>query len=211
VQDGAGTSASAVRVLVVADTHLGPGQSGWLIDELTDELSATDVILHAGDVTDASVLDAFGAFAPVHAVKGNNDRTLALPERLIVELGGCRVALVHDSGPADGRQARLRRWFPDADLVVFGHSHLPWHTVDVRSRDVRSGDVRSRDVRSGDVRTGGGDTQHQLNPGSAVQRRRARHRTVARVELVDRTVRSVVHVPLIGSPTGATGSSRTSG
>ncbi len=177
MQDIAGHSAAAVRVLVVADTHLGPGQAGGLIEELAGELSGADVILHAGDVVDVSVLDAFGAFAPVHAVKGNNDRTLALLEQLTVDLGGCLVALVHDSGPAGGRQERLHRWFPEADLVVFGHSHLPWHTTDVRSGDAH--------------------TQHQLNPGSAVQRRRARYRTVARVELVGGAVRSVVHVPLI--------------
>ena len=68
----------------------------------------------------------------VHAVEGNNDHGLLLPERLTVDVDGCVIAMVHDSGAAAGRAARLRRWFPDADVVVFGHSHLPWHETDVR-------------------------------------------------------------------------------
>src|SRR5262249_57987460 len=83
----------------------------------------------AGDVCTARVLDELAGYAPVLAVKGNNDgRDVAAwgaPDRLETSIEGLRVAMVHDSGPAAGRPARLRRWFPGAALVVFGHSHIP--------------------------------------------------------------------------------------
>ncbi|MFT3854390.1 MAG: metallophosphoesterase family protein [Ilumatobacteraceae bacterium] len=161
-----------MNVLVVADTHLGPGQGDRLVALLGARLAAADVILHAGDITDASVLDELAAFAPVHAVLGNNDHGVALPERRIVPLDGCAVAMVHDSGPSAGRAARLRRWFPDADAVVFGHSHLPWDAVDVRAD---------------------GHVQHHVNPGSATQRRRAPRCTVAWLDLAGGQVRAVRH------------------
>jgi uncharacterized protein len=164
-----------MNVLLLADTHLREGQGDRLVDLLRDHLEAADVIIHAGDVTDASVLTALTEFAPVHAVLGNNDRGMALPERLVVELDGCAVAAVHDSGPAGGRTARLRRWFPEADVVVFGHSHLPWHEIDVRSDD---------------------HAQHQVNPGSAVQRRAAPHHTVAVLQLRGGVVADVSHIVL---------------
>lgn len=163
-----------VRALVIADTHLGPGRAELLTIPIAGELAVADVILHAGDVTDPSLLDALAAYAPVHAVRGNNDRGSTLAERLTVELDGCLVAMVHDSGAAAGRARRLRRWFPDAEVVVFGHSHLPWHEVDVRTED------RHR--------------QHHVNPGSPTQRRRAPERTVAWLDLAGGTVAGVRHV-----------------
>ena len=84
----------------------------------------------------------------------------------------CTVAAVHDSGPSTGRTARLRRWFPRADVVLFGHSHAPWHERDVDDR---------------------GHVQHHVNPGSAVQRRREPHCTVAWLSLVDGSVAEVRH------------------
>jgi putative phosphoesterase len=161
-----------VNVLVLADTHLGAGRGASLVERLAPRLEAADAILHAGDITDVSVLDDLAAFAPVHAVLGNNDHGVDLPERRIVVLGGCAVAMVHDSGPAGGRAARLRRWFPDADVVVFGHSHLPWDEVDGRAD---------------------GHVQRHVNPGSATQRRRAPRCTVAWLDLADGTVRGVRH------------------
>lgn len=165
-----------MRVLVIADTHLGAGQGARLTSLLGDRLRIASAILHAGDVTDESVLEELEEFAPVHAVLGNNDRGLDLPERRVVMLGGCRVAMVHDSGDASGRSVRLRRWFPDADVVVFGHSHLPWNERDVRPED--------------------GHVQHQLNPGSATQRRRAPRCTVAWLDLLGGRVVSVEHDPV---------------
>ena len=162
-----------MKALVLADTHLGVGQGDRLTRLLGDRLRIAGAILHAGDITDESILAALAPFAPVHAVLGNNDHGVALPERRVIELGGCRVAMVHDSGDAAGRARRLRRWFPDADVVVFGHSHLPWNEVDVRPED--------------------GHVQHHVNPGSATQRRRAPRCTVAWLELRAGKVESVTH------------------
>ena len=93
----------------------------------------------------ASVLDELRARVPTSfAVKGNNDHQLDLPERLCVDVAGCALAIVHDSGPAAGRAARLRRWFPTSDVVVFGHSHIPWHEVDVESGRARAAPRQSR-------------------------------------------------------------------
>ncbi len=131
---------------------------------LGERLTRADAILHAGDITDVAVLGALAAFAPTYAVLGNNDHGVALPERRVVDLDGCQVAMVHDSGQAGGRAARLRRWFPDADAVVFGHSHLPWDEVDVDPV---------------------GHVQHHVNPGSATQRRRAPRCTVAWLTIED--------------------------
>lgn len=91
------------------------------------------MILHAGDVCTPDVLDELSQWAPVHVVRGNNDgldvATWGAPDTLTLELAGLPVAMVHDSGAAAGRPARLRRWFPDARLVVFGHSHIPLNEV----------------------------------------------------------------------------------
>ena len=92
-------------------------------------MAAADVILHAGDFIETPVLEAIQALGPpVRAVRGNVD-SAALQARLplvrTVEAGGARIAMVHDAGPAAGRLARLRRRFPEAGAVVFGHSHLP--------------------------------------------------------------------------------------
>lgn len=174
-----GVSGRETDVLLIADTHLGPGRGGDLTSALAGELAVADVVVHAGDVTDRSVLEAVSEAAPqadVHAVAGNLDGGLSLPERLSLDIAACAVAVVHDSGPAVGRRARLRRWFPDADLVVFGHSHLPWHDVDVRASD--------------------GHVQHHVNPGSPTLRRRAPTCSIAHVLLAEGAVAAVHHVPL---------------
>jgi uncharacterized protein len=165
-----------MNVLLIADTHLRDGEGARLVERLGSHLETVDVIVHAGDITDASVLTALEKYAPVRAVLGNNDHGMILPERFVVELDGCGVAAVHDSGPAAGRTARLRRWFPQADVVVFGHSHIPWHEVDVRSAD--------------------GHVQHHVNPGSAMQRRAAPHHTAALLTLRDGVVADVTHIVL---------------
>ena len=148
-----------MNVLVLSDTHMGPSRPGRrLPDRVYELLDDADAILHAGDVTGEELLHELSGFAPVHAVLGNNDVSLRLPERLEVDLDGVRVAMVHDSGPSSGRVVRLRRWFPEADVVVFGHSHLPWHEVD----------------------PGG---QLHLNPGSPTERRMAPTRTVGWLQI----------------------------
>jgi uncharacterized protein len=149
-----------MRIMVLADTHLRQGVEGLPI-LVADQLHAADVVLHAGDVVSQQLLDDLAGAATLHAVRGNNDHHLdRLPERLEITIEGVRVAMVHDSGARPGRAARMRRWFPTADLVVFGHSHEP---VDEQ----------------------GIDGQRLFNPGSPTQRRRQPHPTVGWLELVD--------------------------
>ena len=117
-----------MQLAIVADTHLPRGKR-LLPQACVQRLRAADLILHAGDLSTVDVLRMFEALGPpVAAVHGNVDapelRAL-LPATRIVEADGARIAMVHDAGPAKGRLARMRRRFPDADAVVFGHSHIP--------------------------------------------------------------------------------------
>jgi uncharacterized protein len=117
-----------VKVVVLSDTH-APRRWRSCPPQVAGYLRDADLILHAGDVCAAWVLDELAAYAPVRAVLGNNDgpdvAAWGAPPDLELDLDGLRVAMIHDSGPAAGRTARLRRRFPGADLVVFGHSHIP--------------------------------------------------------------------------------------
>lgn len=122
-----------MRVVVVADTHAPRRWKGCPPGLAAALETRPDLILHAGDVCTVDVLGLLRGFAPVTCVLGNNDgaaiAAAGATHRWQGELDGVRVAMVHDSGARDGRPARLRRWFPDADLVVFGHSHIPWDTT----------------------------------------------------------------------------------
>lgn len=111
-------------------------------------------------MVDRSLLDELTGFGTVHAVLGNNDRDLVLPETLELDLAGVAFAMVHDAGPAKGREGRLHRRFPAAAVVVFGHSHVPWDRVG----------------------TGG---QRLFNPGSPTDRRAQPHHTVGVLDLDD--------------------------
>ncbi|HEX6023734.1 MAG TPA: metallophosphoesterase family protein [Solirubrobacter sp.] len=115
---------------VISDTHL-PRGSRRLPDTCVERLKAADAILHAGDFMELEVLEALQAFGPpVYAVRGNVDSAqlqARLPLTRTVTLDNVRIAMLHDAGPSTGRLARLRRRFPDADAVVFGHSHIPLH------------------------------------------------------------------------------------
>jgi putative phosphoesterase len=158
-----------VDVVVLADTHLRSGLAA-LPARLLAALDSADVIVHAGDVVSVVALRELRRTAVVHAVLGNNDHDLVglLPERLTLELGGVSVGVVHDSGPSVGRAARLQRWFPGLDLVVFGHSHAP---------------VNERGV--------GG--QWLFNPGSPTQRRSEPHHSFGRLRVAGgRITRRVV-------------------
>ena len=124
----------AVRAVVLSDTHLRPGGRRRLPDAVYRGLETADVVLHAGDIVTADLLHELSGWAPVHAVLGNNDldpALAALPETRVEILDGVRVGMVHDSGPRTGRAGRLHRLFPDADVVVFGHSHIPWNEAGV--------------------------------------------------------------------------------
>jgi putative phosphoesterase len=120
-----------MRLAIISDTHLPRGNRA-LPEACVARLRAADLILHAGDLIEISVLRELEALGPpVVGVHGNVDRpevVAALPERQVVELpGGVRVGMVHDAGPARGRLARQRAAFGDCAAVVFGHSHIPLH------------------------------------------------------------------------------------
>jgi putative phosphoesterase len=117
-----------MKVAVLSDTH-APRYWKACPPAVARRLDGADLILHAGDVCRAWVLEELAAFAPVRAVLGNNDdpdvAAWGAPGTLELDLDGLPVAMVHDAGPAAGRARRLRRRFPGAELVVFGHSHIP--------------------------------------------------------------------------------------
>ena len=118
-----------MEIAVISDTHL-PRGARRLPEACVARLQTADLILHAGDLIRLSVVRELESYGPVVAVHGNVDDAevrAVLPASASVEAGGARIGLVHDAGPAKGRLARLRRRFPEADAVVFGHSHIPWH------------------------------------------------------------------------------------
>lgn len=138
-------------IAVISDTHMPKGGRA-LPERCVELLREADATLHAGDFFAIGTLQEIKALSrgPVHAVYGNVDEARLrdlLPETLEVDLDGLRVAMIHDAGPAKGRIARMRRRFPAADAVVFGHSHLPLHEEE--------------------------DGFQIFNPGSPTERRRA--------------------------------------
>jgi uncharacterized protein len=116
-------------------------------------------IVHTGDLTSRTVLEMLEDIAPVYAVQGNVDEPevrALLPERLVAEIEGLRIGVVHDGGRRSRREARLRGWFPDCDVIAYGHSHMP--------------EIQSY------------DGCWIVNPGSPTERRRAPAHTIAVVE-----------------------------
>jgi putative phosphoesterase len=150
------------EILVLADTHIRRGSTRRLPPAVYTALEQADLVLHAGDVLTAEFLEELAGFAPTLAVLGNNDGELAgqLPEERLLTVEGFRVAMVHDSGPRQGRESRLHRRFPTAGLVVFGHSHIP-------------------------VDGPGLDGQWLFNPGSPTERRRQPVHTFGRLNIDD--------------------------
>ncbi|WP_031079288.1 metallophosphoesterase family protein [Streptomyces sp. NRRL S-118] len=144
-----------VRLVLTSDTHV-PKCAKSLPAELLDAVERADAVVHAGDWVDTATLDLLESRARLLvAVHGNNDGPdlrARLPEVARAVLGGLRWGVVHDSGPAQGRERRCEQRFPDLDVLVFGHSHIPWDT------------------------TGPGGLR-LLNPGSPTDRRRQPHRT----------------------------------
>ncbi|WP_345403972.1 metallophosphoesterase family protein [Nonomuraea salmonea] len=148
-----------VKVVALSDTH-APRRWRSCPPRVAEHLRGADAILHAGDVCVPSVLAELAAYAPVHVVQGNNDGPdVDAPETLDLTLDGLRIGMIHDSGPAKGRLARMRRRFPEADLVVFGHSHIPLDES--------------------------GDGLRIFNPGSPTDRRRQPHGTVGLLTIED--------------------------
>ena len=144
-----------MKLVLLADTHV-PKRARDLPAEVWAAVEDADVVLHAGDWVDVALLDVLEERAArLVAVVGNNDGP-ALQARLPLvaraELGGVRFAVVHETGDKTGREARCAAAYPDVDVLVFGHSHIPWDTV-------------------------AGTGLRLLNPGSPTDRRRQPHRT----------------------------------
>jgi putative phosphoesterase len=152
-----------VIVAVIADTHMPRGARRLPVDHLQH----ADAILHAGDFMELSVLHELQALGkPVHAVRGNVDShelIVRLPLQRTVQFGAVRIGMVHDAGPAKGRLERMRRRFPDADAVVFGHSHIPLHQRDASGFQI-------------------------FNPGSPTERRRQPRHTLGLAHIDGRTL-----------------------
>ncbi|MEU0216491.1 metallophosphoesterase [Streptomyces sp. NPDC006265] len=157
-----------MRLLLMSDTHL-PKRAGELPAPLLAELPYADVVFHAGDWVDAATLDLLEARCRrLVGVYGNNDGPqlrARLPEVAYAELGGVRFGVIHETGAKQGRQQRCAARFPDLDVLVFGHSHIPWDTT----------------APSG---------LRLLNPGSPTDRRRQPHctymtATIAEGQLTD--------------------------
>ncbi|MBV8429724.1 MAG: metallophosphoesterase family protein [Solirubrobacterales bacterium] len=139
-----------MQIALISDTHMPKG-TRRLPEACIERLKAADLIVHAGDLSRVSVLEELRAYSPVIAVRGNVDDTEvrnALPETAQFDASGATIAVIHDAGPAAGRLERLKRRFPSADAVVFGHSHQPAHQEDRRGFQI-------------------------FNPGSPTERRRA--------------------------------------
>jgi uncharacterized protein len=158
---------------VVSDTHAPRFWKGCP-DGVARVLRGADAILHAGDVCVPSVLDELAGFAPVRVVAGNNDGpdvvAWGAPETSEFELDGLRVAMIHDSGAAKGRLGRMHRRFPAAELVVFGHSHIP---LDEQDEHVRI-----------------------FNPGSPTDKRHQPHGTVGVLHIQDGRLQTAQILPV---------------
>jgi putative phosphoesterase len=152
-----------MRLVITADTHV-PGRARDLPAALWTAVDAADVVVHAGDWVAESLLDALEARSRrLIGVYGNNDGPplrARLPEVALADLDGVRLAVVHETGPRQRREERCAARFPDRDLLVFGHSHIPWDTT-----------------APGGLRL--------LNPGSPTDRRAQPAATFLTVSIVD--------------------------
>ncbi|MGP4007322.1 metallophosphoesterase family protein [Streptomyces sp. 4N124] len=152
-----------MRLLLMSDTHL-PKRAKALPGQLLAELPHADVVFHAGDWVDTATLDLLEAHCRrLIGVYGNNDGPdlrARLPEVAYAELAGLRFGVVHETGAAQGREARCAARFPDLDVLVFGHSHIPWDTTAPNGLRL-------------------------LNPGSPTDRRRQPHRTYMTATVAD--------------------------
>lgn len=166
------------RVLLLSDTHL-PVRAKALQEQVWRMVEEADVVIHAGDWVDIALLDELEQRARrLIGVAGNNDGTVLwdrLGEVARAEVDGVRFAVIHETGAATGREARCDARFgpgsdEPADVLVFGHSHIPWDTTTASGLRL-------------------------LNPGSPTDRRRQPVGTVMRVELADGALRSVELVP----------------
>ncbi|WP_175009629.1 metallophosphoesterase [Cellulosimicrobium sp. TH-20] len=162
------------RLLLLSDTHV-PVRARALPDQVWRAVDDADVVVHAGDWVSAELLDALEARAArLVGVAGNNDGPdlhARLPEVARTTVEGLRLAVVHETGGKDGRERRADAAFPDVDVLVFGHSHIPWDTTS-----------------PGGLRL--------LNPGSPTDRRRQPVGTFLTAVVDDGALRDVELVPV---------------
>ncbi|MEU3765745.1 metallophosphoesterase [Amycolatopsis keratiniphila] len=158
-----------MRLLLIADTHL-PLRAKALPDQVWREVDAADVVVHAGDWVEVALLDELEARSErLIGVYGNNDGAdlrARLPEIARADLDGVRLAVIHETGGKQGRERRCDEQFPDTDVLVFGHSHIPWDTVTPNGLRL-------------------------LNPGSPTDRRRQPFCTYQTAEVRDGELRDV--------------------
>lgn len=154
-----------MHLFLIADTHV-PKRARALPEPVWAEVALADVVVHAGDWVVPELLDTLDSrSARLVGMHGNNDGPelrARLPEVARVELGGLRVAVVHETGPSTHRDARMAAPYPDVDLLVFGHSHIPWDA---------------------EHRRADGSVLRLLNPGPPTDRRRQPHCTYLTAEL----------------------------
>jgi len=162
------------RLLLLSDTHV-PVRARGLPEQVWRAVDAADVVVHAGDWVSVDLLDALESRSQrLVGVAGNNDGPALhdrLPEVARTTIDGLRVAVVHETGGKEGRERRADAAFPDTDLLVFGHSHIPWDTT----------------APSG---------MRLLNPGSPTDRRRQPVGTFLTATVDDGALRDVVLVPV---------------
>jgi uncharacterized protein len=149
-------------IAIISDTHMPKGERR-LSEACRARLICAEAIVHAGDLSTLAVLEELRALGPpVTAVHGNVDDAAVratLPGTATVALGPRRIVVIHDAGAAAGRMARMRRRFPGADAVIFGHSHIPL------------------------IETTADGSFSIVNPGSPTERRRSPKHTMALAEL----------------------------
>ncbi|PSL39844.1 hypothetical protein CLV49_3495 [Labedella gwakjiensis] len=164
----------STAVVLIADTHL-PKRAKVLPDPLLRAVDEADVVIHAGDWVDTATLDLLEQRSSrLIGVYGNNDHgelRRRLPEVATAEIERIRISVVHETGAATGRERRMDEAFPDTDLLVFGHSHIPWDTT----------------APSG---------LRLVNPGSPTDRRRQPHATFMTLTMDDGTIGPVELVRL---------------
>lgn len=164
----------STSLVLVADTHL-PKRAKALPAALWAAIADADIVMHAGDWVDEATLDAFEDRASrLVGVAGNNDGPelhARVPEVARVEIEGQRWAVVHETGAKQGRERRMESAFPDVDVLVFGHSHIPWDSTAPNGMRL-------------------------LNPGSPTDRRRQPVCTFMTVSVDARGIRDVTVVPV---------------
>lgn len=158
-----------MELVLIADTHL-PKRAKDMPAPVWAAVVRADVVFHAGDWVDIALLDELEARAArLVACWGNNDGDALrarLPERADVTLAGVRFSVIHETGGSAGRDARMSRLYPDTDVLVFGHSHIPWDTTTATGLRL-------------------------LNPGSPTDRRRQPHCTYMTATVADGTLSDV--------------------